>query len=84
MVILQGITVICCKKGGDPSIESHCEWLPTVPLMPEAIHYNLIPITSLLTGVPGKGFLSHAVNLYLRCKFTTLTLGFRKLNQNSP
>ncbi|XP_020534902.2 MACPF domain-containing protein At1g14780 isoform X2 [Jatropha curcas] len=63
-----GITVICTKKGGDPSANSHCEWLLTVPSMPDAIHYNFIPITSLLKGVPGKGFLSHAINLYLRYK----------------
>ncbi|GFP83575.1 macpf domain-containing protein at1g14780 [Phtheirospermum japonicum] len=39
-----------------------------VPSMPDAIHFNFIPITSLLRGVPGKGFLSHAINLYLRYK----------------
>ncbi|CAI0432033.1 unnamed protein product [Linum tenue] len=54
--------------GGDPSVSSHCEWLPTVASMPDAIHFDFIPITSLLKGVPGKGFLSHAINLYLRYK----------------
>ncbi|XP_057485072.1 MACPF domain-containing protein At1g14780 [Actinidia eriantha] len=63
-----GITVICSKRGGDPSVSSHCEWLPTVPTMPDAIHFSFIPITSLLKGVPGKGFLSHAINLYMRYK----------------
>ncbi|KAJ9135695.1 hypothetical protein P3X46_032847 [Hevea brasiliensis] len=63
-----GITVICTKRGGDLSASSHCEWLPTVPTNPDAIHYNFIPITSLLKGAPGKGFLSHAINLYLRYK----------------
>uniref|UniRef100_A0A7N2L6W9 MACPF domain-containing protein n=2 Tax=Quercus lobata TaxID=97700 RepID=A0A7N2L6W9_QUELO len=63
-----GITVICYKKGGDPSVSSHCEWLLTVPSMPDAIQFSFIPITSLLRGVPGKGFLSHAINLYLRYK----------------
>ncbi|CAA3028813.1 Hypothetical predicted protein [Olea europaea subsp. europaea] len=63
-----GITVICSKRGGDLSTTTHCEWLPTVPSMPDAIHFNFIPITSLLRGVPGKGFLSHAINLYLRYK----------------
>ncbi|MBA0591875.1 hypothetical protein Gorai_008868, partial [Gossypium raimondii] len=29
---------------------------------------SFIPITSLLNGVPGSGFLSHAINLYLRYK----------------
>ncbi|KAG8382685.1 hypothetical protein BUALT_Bualt05G0103200 [Buddleja alternifolia] len=63
-----GISVICSKRGGDTSVSSHCEWLPTVASMPDAIHFNFIPITSLLRGVPGKGFLSHAINLYLRYK----------------
>ncbi|CAI9755245.1 unnamed protein product [Fraxinus pennsylvanica] len=63
-----GISVICSKRGGDLSTTTHCEWLLTVPSMPDAIHFNFIPITSLLRGVPGKGFLSHAINLYLRYK----------------
>ncbi|XP_048135432.1 MACPF domain-containing protein At1g14780 [Rhodamnia argentea] len=63
-----GITVISSKRGGDPTAESHCEWLLTVPSMPDAIHFSFIPITSLLKGVPGSGFLSHAINLYLRYK----------------
>ncbi|MFQ6629362.1 hypothetical protein Gotur_006616 [Gossypium turneri] len=67
--LLQGISVICSKRGGDPEANSHCEWLPTVAGRPDAIHFNFIPITSLLKAVPGKGFLSHAINLYLRCKF---------------
>ncbi|EPS58681.1 hypothetical protein M569_16132, partial [Genlisea aurea] len=63
-----GIRVMCSRRGGDPSAETHCEWLLTVPFMPDAVNHTLIPITSLLKGVPGRGFLSHAVNLYLRCK----------------
>ncbi|XVF85583.1 hypothetical protein PTKIN_Ptkin17bG0128900 [Pterospermum kingtungense] len=63
-----GITVICSKRGGDPESNIHCEWLPTVAGMPDAIQFSFIPITSLLKGVPGKGFLSHAINLYLRYK----------------
>ncbi|KAL5553280.1 hypothetical protein UlMin_040681 [Ulmus minor] len=63
-----GITVISSKRGGDPMSNSHCEWLLTVPSNPDAISFSFIPITSLLRGVPGKGFLSHAINLYLRYK----------------
>ncbi|KAK2993834.1 hypothetical protein RJ640_023718 [Escallonia rubra] len=66
--LLQGINVKCNRKGGDLSANSHCEWLLTVPSMPDAIHFSFIPITSVLNGVPGKGFLSHAINLYLRYK----------------
>ncbi|KAK8684882.1 hypothetical protein V6N13_040897 [Hibiscus sabdariffa] len=29
---------------------------------------DFVPITSLLTGIPGSGYLSHAINLYLRYK----------------
>ena len=65
---MQGITVLYAKKGGDTSVSSHFEWLPTVSSMPDAIEFSFIPITSLLKDVPGKGFLSHAINLYLRCK----------------
>ncbi|KAJ6721328.1 MACPF DOMAIN-CONTAINING PROTEIN CAD1 [Salix viminalis] len=63
-----GITVLYAKKGGDTSVSSHFEWLPTVSSMPDAIDFSFIPITSLLKDVPGKGFLSHAINLYLRYK----------------
>ncbi|XP_068658170.1 MACPF domain-containing protein At1g14780 [Aristolochia californica] len=64
-----GITVICSKRGGDTTESSHCEWLRTVPSLPDAINFSFIPITSLLgNGVPGKGYLSHAINLYLRYK----------------
>lgn len=66
---MQGINVICSKRGGDVSAHTHCEWLLTVPSMPDAIQFTFIPITSLLKGVPGIGFLTHAINLYLRRKF---------------
>ncbi|KAL0409032.1 UNVERIFIED_CONTAM: MACPF domain-containing protein [Sesamum radiatum] len=63
-----GISVMCSRRGGEGAVSTHCEWLVTVPSKPDAIHFNFIPITSLLRGVPGKGFLSHAINLYLRYK----------------
>lgn len=62
------ITVICSKRGGDTSASTHSEWILTVPSQPDAIQFKFIPITSLLKDVPGKGFLSHAINLYLRYK----------------
>ncbi|KAK9029880.1 hypothetical protein V6N11_031322 [Hibiscus sabdariffa] len=40
----------------------------TVPVKPEGILFKFVPITSLLTGIPGSGYLSHAINLYLRYK----------------
>lgn len=66
---MQGITVMCSRRGGDLSCSSHCEWLLTVPSKPDAIRFSFIPITSLLKGISGNGFLSHAINLYLRCEF---------------
>ncbi|THU47347.1 hypothetical protein C4D60_Mb09t14530 [Musa balbisiana] len=63
-----GVTVMCHKRGGDTSASSHSEWLLTVPSSPDVINFTFVPITSLLKGVPGNGFLSHAINLYLRYK----------------
>ncbi|ESW32436.1 hypothetical protein PHAVU_002G322500 [Phaseolus vulgaris] len=63
-----GISVICAKRGGDTQLRDHSEWLQTVLKKPDAVDFSFIPITSLLKGVPGKGFLSHAINLYLRYK----------------
>ena len=48
--------------------QSHDRWLSTISQSPNAISMCFVPITSLLSGLPGTGFLSHAVNLYLRCK----------------
>ncbi|XP_030536602.1 MACPF domain-containing protein At1g14780-like [Rhodamnia argentea] len=63
-----GLTIICSKRGGDVFLHSHSKWLQTVPAKPEAILFKFVPITSLLTGIPGSGYLSHAINLYLRYK----------------
>ncbi|KAH7301113.1 hypothetical protein KP509_23G012600 [Ceratopteris richardii] len=63
-----GLTVIYKRKGGQESCQSHDEWLKTVPLAPNVVSMSFVPITSLLNGVTGTGFLSHAINLYLRYK----------------
>ncbi|KAI3420721.1 MACPF domain-containing protein [Psidium guajava] len=63
-----GLTIICSKRGGDAFLHSHSKWLQTVPAKPEAILFKFVPITSLLAGIPGSGYLSHAINLYLRYK----------------
>lgn len=63
-----GLTIICSKRGGDVFKHSHSNWLQTVPSNPEAILIKFVPISSLLTGIPGSGYLSHAINLYLRYK----------------
>ncbi|CAI9101548.1 OLC1v1038897C1 [Oldenlandia corymbosa var. corymbosa] len=59
----------CKRRGGsDKRSLSHNEWLQTVQSEPDVISMSFIPITSLLNGVSGSGFLSHAINLYLRYK----------------
>nr|DAD24225.1 TPA_asm: hypothetical protein HUJ06_025688 [Nelumbo nucifera] len=63
-----GLTIICSKRGGDVYCHSHYSWLQTVPAKPDAILFKFVPITSLLTGIQGSGYLSHAINLYLRYK----------------
>ncbi|KAK2443300.1 MACPF domain-containing protein [Trifolium repens] len=63
-----GLTIICSKRGGDVFKHSHSSWLQTMTSNPEAIHFKFVPISSLLTGIPGSGYLSHAINLYLRYK----------------
>lgn len=65
----EDIVTICKRRGGSASKHlSHNDWLNTVQLEPDVISMSFIPITSLLSGVPGSGFLSHAINLYLRYK----------------
>lgn len=65
----EDIVCICKRRGGrGDKILSHDEWLDTVLCEPDAISMSFVPITSLLNGVPGSGFLSHAINLYLRYK----------------
>ncbi|KFK44710.1 hypothetical protein AALP_AA1G292900 [Arabis alpina] len=59
---------ICVRRGGVDMGQSHDRWLSTISQSPNAISMCFVPITSLLSGLPGTGFLSHAVNLYLRYK----------------
>ncbi|KAH9626275.1 hypothetical protein KSS87_018881 [Heliosperma pusillum] len=63
------VTTICKRRGGSENKSlPHHQWLQTVLSEPDVISMSFIPITSLLNGVPGSGFLSHAINLYLRYK----------------
>ncbi|GAB4826988.1 kinetochore-associated protein nsl1 [Ancistrocladus abbreviatus] len=55
------------RRGG-VDLGNHKEWLSTISESPNVISMSFVPITSLLNGVNGCGFLSHAVNLYLRYK----------------
>lgn len=65
----EDIVSISKRRGGSDNRNiKHNEWLQTVLSEPDVISMTFIPITSLLNGVPGSGFLSHAINLYLRYK----------------
>ncbi|KAF5764952.1 putative membrane attack complex component/perforin (MACPF) domain-containing protein [Helianthus annuus] len=56
------------RRGGIDKGQSHKSWLSTVSQAPNVISMSFIPIVALLSGVRGSGFLSHAINLYLRYK----------------
>ncbi|KAK6932601.1 Membrane attack complex component/perforin (MACPF) domain [Dillenia turbinata] len=62
------ILSIRVRRGGVDYGQSHSHWLSTISESPNAISMSFVPITTLLTGVRGSGFLSHAINLYLRYK----------------
>ncbi|XP_024531977.1 MACPF domain-containing protein CAD1 [Selaginella moellendorffii] len=64
----EDVEIIFRRRGGSNLLKSHNEWLKTVADAPDVISMTFVPITSLLNGVLGSGFLSHAVNLYLRHK----------------
>lgn len=65
----EDIVRIFKRRGGTVYKElSHHEWLNTVQYEPDVISMSFVPITSLLQGVQGSGFLTHAINLYLRYK----------------
>eukprot|EP00252_Welwitschia_mirabilis_P001221 TRINITY_DN11118_c0_g1_i1.p1 TRINITY_DN11118_c0_g1~~TRINITY_DN11118_c0_g1_i1.p1 ORF type:complete len:603 (-),score=97.04 TRINITY_DN11118_c0_g1_i1:208-2016(-) len=66
--VKEDIVKIFKRRGGLDSASSHHEWLSAVPAAPDVVSMTFVPITSLLNGVPGTGFLSHAINLYLRYK----------------
>ncbi|PIN06559.1 hypothetical protein CDL12_20886 [Handroanthus impetiginosus] len=56
------------RRGGLDRGQSHNQWLSTVSQHPNVISMSFVPIASLLSGIRGSGFLSHAINLYLRYK----------------
>ena len=66
---MQGVVTVRVRRGGVDIDQSHNKWLSTVSESPNVISMSFVPITSLLGGVQGIGFLSHAVNLYLRCAY---------------
>ncbi|KAL3370840.1 hypothetical protein AABB24_007725 [Solanum stoloniferum] len=65
----EDITFLWGRRGGSRIRNiPHKRWCQTVPVEPDVISMSLIPISSLLSGIDGSGFLSHAINLYIRYK----------------
>ncbi|KAG0458151.1 hypothetical protein HPP92_023308 [Vanilla planifolia] len=62
------VVSIHVRRGGIKANQSHSQWLSTISEAPDVLSMSFIPIVSLLNGVRGSGFLSHAINLYLRYK----------------
>ncbi|KAK9111717.1 hypothetical protein Scep_019236 [Stephania cephalantha] len=62
------VSIFKRRGGSDNKNLSHYEWIQTVQFEPDVISMTFVPIISLLHGIPGSGFLSHAINLYLRYK----------------
>jgi hypothetical protein len=66
---IEDITFFWRRRGGSYAKNlDHRTWCQTVQLEPEVISMSFIPITSLLSGIDGNGFLTHAINLYIRYK----------------
>ncbi|KAI5383979.1 MACPF domain-containing protein At4g24290 isoform X1 [Lathyrus oleraceus] len=64
----ENLFMIHRRKGGSSKKMYHSEWLDTIDSQPDVISMHLLPLTSLLLGIRGSGFASHAINLYLRYK----------------
>ncbi|KAF5474440.1 hypothetical protein F2P56_006339 [Juglans regia] len=65
---IDDVVCIYIRRGGVDTGQDHSQWLSTISQSPYVISMSFVPITSLLSGVQGNGFLIHAVNLYLRYK----------------
>lgn len=69
--MLQDVTVIFRRRGGDDLEQSHAKWAETVKLAPDVINMTFTPIVSLLEDVPGIKHLARAIELYLECKISS-------------
>ncbi|KAI3861204.1 hypothetical protein MKX03_021523 [Papaver bracteatum] len=69
------------KEGSDNKNLTHSEWIHTVQVEPDVISMSFVPITSLLNEVPGSGFLSHAINLYLDVRISVYKPPIEELHQ---
>ncbi|XP_027920579.1 MACPF domain-containing protein At4g24290-like isoform X2 [Vigna unguiculata] len=64
----ENLVMIHSRRGGSNQTMYHDEWLDTIDSEPDVISLFLLPLTSLLRSIRGSGFVSHAINLYLRYK----------------
>ncbi|XP_027340118.1 MACPF domain-containing protein At4g24290-like [Abrus precatorius] len=64
----ENLFVMHSRRGGSSQKMYHTEWLNTIDSEPDVISMFLLPLTSLLRSTRGSGFVSHAINLYLRYK----------------
>lgn len=64
----ENIFLMHSRRGGSSKKMYHSEWLDTIDAEPDVIALFLLPLTSLLRSIRGSGFVSHAINLYLRYK----------------
>ncbi|KAL9329809.1 hypothetical protein ACSQ67_004812 [Phaseolus vulgaris] len=64
----ENLFMIHSRRGGSNQKMYHNEWLDTIDSEPDVISLLLLPLTSLLRSIRGSGFVSHAINLYLRYK----------------
>ncbi|XP_078168415.1 MAC/Perforin domain-containing protein isoform X3 [Carex rostrata] len=64
----EDIVSIHVRRGGVNTGQRHGAWLSSLHDSPDVISMSFVPIISLLNGIMGCGFVSHAINLYLRYK----------------
>lgn len=74
IILLQDVTVIFRRRGGDDLEQSHDKWASTVETSPDVINMTFTPIVSFLEEVPGIKYLSRAIELYLECEYCILLL----------
>lgn len=64
----EDVTVTFRRRGGNDLVQSHASWLSTVESSPDVINMTLLPIVSLLDGLPEIKHLARAIDLYLEYK----------------
>ena len=71
LLVLQDITVIYRRRGGNDLIQDHAEWKKTVKSNPDVISMTFLSIDMLLESVPAQENLGRAIEAYLTCECFT-------------